>query len=49
MRSLNKGPHQKELQNFISMNNISLMGVLETKVKAHNALGISKKINRNWH
>ncbi|XP_074352152.1 uncharacterized protein LOC141691301 [Apium graveolens] len=48
VRGLNKSPHQKELQNFVTMNKVGLMGVLETKVKAHNALVISKKINRNW-
>ncbi|XP_074351344.1 uncharacterized protein LOC141690440 [Apium graveolens] len=30
------------------MNKVGFMGVLETKFKAHNALGISKKINKNW-
>ncbi|XP_074347302.1 uncharacterized protein LOC141686147 [Apium graveolens] len=48
VRGLNKGPRQKELQNFVSMYNISLMGILETKVKAHNSVGISKKFNRKW-
>ncbi|KAL8091471.1 hypothetical protein AgCh_033905 [Apium graveolens] len=30
---------QPELQNFVTMNKVGLMGVLETNVKAHNALG----------
>ncbi|XP_074374175.1 uncharacterized protein LOC141714560 [Apium graveolens] len=48
VRGINKAPHQKELQNFISSNNVNLMGVLETKVKSDNALGVSKKICRDW-
>ncbi|XP_074360896.1 uncharacterized protein LOC141701135 [Apium graveolens] len=48
VRGINKSPHQKELQQFISVNNIDLMGILETKVKVSNALSISKKINKNW-
>ncbi|XP_074342078.1 uncharacterized protein LOC141679483 [Apium graveolens] len=48
VRGINKAPHQKELQNFIFVNKIDFMGVLETKVKVTNALGISKKINKNW-
>lgn len=46
MRGFNKAPHQKELQHFLSMNKIDLMGVLETKVEVSNALGISKKITK---
>lgn len=48
VHGINKSPHQKELQHFISMNNIELIEVLETKVKVSNALEISKKINKNW-
>lgn len=48
VRGINKAPHKKELQHFISSNNIDLMGFLETKVKAPNALVISKKINKKW-
>ncbi|XP_074363651.1 uncharacterized protein LOC141704298 [Apium graveolens] len=48
VRGINKSPHQKELQQFISGNNIDFMGILETKVKASKAPSISKKINKNW-
>ncbi|XP_074363513.1 uncharacterized protein LOC141704083 [Apium graveolens] len=48
VRGINKTPHQQELQQFISVNNIEFMGILETKVKVSKASSISKKINKNW-
>lgn len=48
VRGLNKSPHQNEVKNFISENNISFMAFLETKVSIDNSIAISKKINRNW-
>lgn len=45
---INKGPQQNELKNFITMNNIDLMGILETKVKEPNVVAISKNINKGW-
>ncbi|XP_074364755.1 uncharacterized protein LOC141705769 [Apium graveolens] len=48
VRGLKKSPRQKELEQFISSNNIDFMGFLETKVKVSNALGILKKINKKW-
>lgn len=47
VRGLNKASHQRELQNFLSMNKVNFMGILETKVKVPNALSISKKIKKN--
>ncbi|XP_074374164.1 uncharacterized protein LOC141714549 [Apium graveolens] len=48
VRGINKAPHQKELHNFISVNKLNFMGLLETKVKSFNALIISKKIRKDW-
>ncbi|XP_074326634.1 uncharacterized protein LOC141664576 [Apium graveolens] len=48
VRGLNKSPHQNELIKFILDNHLDFIGVLETKVKLHNAVCISKKINRAW-
>ncbi|XP_074328140.1 uncharacterized protein LOC141666056 [Apium graveolens] len=48
VHGLKKSPHQDELLNFISLNNIEFMGILETKVKVDKAASISKKINKKW-
>lgn len=48
VRGLNKSPHHKELNFFISMHNLDFLGILETKVKIDNVCTISKKINRSW-
>lgn len=48
VRGLNKTPHKKEVINFINVNRISLMGLVETKVRAQNSAAISKSINKNW-
>lgn len=49
VRGLNKSSHQKEVTNFISVNNISLIGLVETKVRVQNSLAISRCINKNWN
>ncbi|XP_063935557.1 uncharacterized protein LOC135147075 [Daucus carota subsp. sativus] len=48
VRGLNKKPHQDEVVNFINSNGLSLCGFLETKVKSHNSLSISKRIKKGW-
>ncbi|XP_074364383.1 uncharacterized protein LOC141705239 [Apium graveolens] len=48
VRGINKAPHQKELQSFISVNNVHFMGILETKVKSDKAPIISKKVKKEW-
>lgn len=47
VRRLNKSPHQRELINFIASNHLSLIGLMETKVKVVNSSVVSKKINKN--
>lgn len=46
MRGINKSPHQQEVINFISANHISLMGLVETKVRVQNSNDISRRINK---
>ena len=48
VRGLNKRSHQKEVIHFILQNKISLVGLLETKVKSMNFDKITRKINKNW-
>lgn len=49
VRGLNKRSHQKEVDNFIRMNNLSFVGLLETKVKVVNFDLVTKRLNKNWH
>lgn len=48
VRGLNNSPHQDELRNLILSNNISMVGLLETKVKENLAGSVARKINKNW-
>lgn len=48
VRGLNKEAHQNEVIRFISTNKLSLVGLLETKVKKANSYYISKKVARSW-
>lgn len=48
VRGLNKSPHQKEVINFISNNNLTIMCCVETKVKIQKFSDVSRKIARNW-
>lgn len=49
VRGLNKIPHQKVVINFISSNQMFLIGLLEAKVKSVNACVVAKKINKSWN
>ncbi|XP_074351412.1 uncharacterized protein LOC141690518 [Apium graveolens] len=42
------GNSGNNLQNFITVNNLHFMGILEKKVKSDKALVISKKIKKGW-
>lgn len=48
VRGLNKKPKQAYVKQFIADNNISLVGLLETRVKKHKASRISRAVCRNW-
>lgn len=45
---MNKSSHQRELINFISVNSLSFIGLMETKVKEDNSMMVSKKIKKSW-
>ena len=48
LEALIKGPHQKEVVNFILHNKISFIGLVETKVKIMNFQKVTRRINKNW-
>lgn len=48
VRGLNKSTHQRELINFIAVNSLSFIGLMETKVKEKHSLVVSKKIKKSW-
>ena len=48
VRGLNKRSHKKEVINFIQQNKVSLIGLVETKVKSMNFQKITRRINKHW-
>lgn len=48
VRGLNKGYKQKELKNFISVNKVVLIAVLENRVKEEKAEAVIKKVFNSW-
>lgn len=45
---MNKRYKQKELRNYLTNKKIRLAGLIETRIKEHNSLKISKNIVPNW-
>ncbi|GAV80399.1 LOW QUALITY PROTEIN: DUF4283 domain-containing protein, partial [Cephalotus follicularis] len=48
VRGLNDPSKQNKVRHFLSSNNISLIGILETKFRKVNLNNIVRSINRNW-
>lgn len=48
VRGLNKKPKQAYVRQLISDNSVSLVGLLETRVKEHKASRICRNICKNW-
>ncbi|GAV82551.1 hypothetical protein CFOL_v3_26002, partial [Cephalotus follicularis] len=48
VRGLNDPSKQCEIRAFISSNNISLLGILESRVRVHNLDIVSRIINKSW-
>lgn len=48
IRGLNDPVKQREIRSFIKLNNVSLMGTIETRVKFPNFTKVSKAIAPSW-
>lgn len=48
VRGVNKRYKQKELRNYMKNNNIKLVGLVETRVKEHNAQNICQYTMPRW-
>ncbi|KAK9665887.1 hypothetical protein RND81_14G143200 [Saponaria officinalis] len=49
IRGLNAPSKQQELRSFLLLHKVDLVGILETRVKEHNALGVQRKVfPRGW-
>ncbi|GAV92923.1 Exo_endo_phos domain-containing protein [Cephalotus follicularis] len=48
VRGLNNPSRHNEVRHFVSSNSISLLGILESRVRAHNMDRIAKSLNKNW-
>ncbi|CAO2816302.1 unnamed protein product [Amaranthus hypochondriacus] len=49
VRGMNSPIKIKEVRNFLVENNISVIGLMETKIKEPNAKKIQKKLGKNWN
>ncbi|GAV85405.1 Exo_endo_phos domain-containing protein, partial [Cephalotus follicularis] len=49
VRGLNDPSKHCEVRNFISSNNISLLGILESRVRVPNLEKIARNITKNWN
>ena len=47
VRGLNKRSHQKEVIKLLNKNGVSLVGLVETKVKAGNFNKVISRLNKN--
>ncbi|GAV83884.1 Exo_endo_phos domain-containing protein, partial [Cephalotus follicularis] len=48
VRGLNDPSKQSEIRAFISSNSISLLGILESRVRVHNLDIVARNINKSW-
>ncbi|GAV63881.1 Exo_endo_phos domain-containing protein [Cephalotus follicularis] len=48
MRGLNHSSKQKEVRQFIMSNNISIVGILESRVRADNLDRVTRSIHKQW-
>jgi exonuclease III len=48
VRGMNSPIKTKEVRNFLVGNNISVIGLMETKTKESNAKKIQKKLGNKW-
>lgn len=49
VRGMNNPVKTKEVRDFLEVNNISVMGLLETKIKRQNAGKLQKKLGNKWN
>src|SRR5688572_16397277 len=49
VRGMNSPIKIKEVRNFLIGNNISVIGLMETKIKEPNTKKIQKKLGNNWN
>ena len=49
MRGRNSPDKAKEVRDFLEINNVSVIGLMETKIKEPNAKKIYKKIDNKWN
>lgn len=48
IRGMNKRPKQVYVRNLLASNNVSLVGLLETRVKQVNFGSVTRFINSSW-
>ncbi|WOH03942.1 hypothetical protein DCAR_0623347 [Daucus carota subsp. sativus] len=48
VRGLNKRSHQKEVLSFLNSNQLTFVGLLETKIKSCNLAKVVGKLKKNW-
>lgn len=49
IRSMNSPGKIKEVRNFLEVNKVSIIGLVETKIKEHKAVNVQKQLGNMWN